>query len=89
VSKTVEFLSFTEVMGILLVFFSMFGVGLTAMVAILFYSKKDTPIVKANNFLQQEGHPHSKGQQLRAELPATFLIDSVFSLFTYFHWSAH
>jgi len=49
VSKTVEFLSFTEVMGILLVFFSMFGVGLTAMVAILFYSKKDTPIVKANN----------------------------------------
>ncbi|XDV29318.1 hypothetical protein PO909_032455 [Leuciscus waleckii] len=38
VSKTVEFLSFTEVL-----------VGLTAIVAILFYSKKDTPIVKANN----------------------------------------
>ncbi|XP_067275583.1 extracellular calcium-sensing receptor-like [Pseudorasbora parva] len=47
--KAIEFLSFTEVMGILLVFFSLFGVGLTTLVAILFYSKKDTPIVKANN----------------------------------------
>ncbi|XP_067275955.1 extracellular calcium-sensing receptor-like [Pseudorasbora parva] len=49
VLKAVEFLSFTEVMGIVLVFFSLFGVGLTALMAILFYSKKDTPIVKANN----------------------------------------
>ncbi|XP_051580769.1 extracellular calcium-sensing receptor-like [Myxocyprinus asiaticus] len=49
VLKAVEFLSFTEVMGIVLVFFSLFGVGLTVLVAFLFYSKKDTPIVKANN----------------------------------------
>ncbi|XP_056092308.1 extracellular calcium-sensing receptor-like [Rhinichthys klamathensis goyatoka] len=49
VLKAVEFLSFKEVMGIVLVFFSLFGVGLTVLVAILFYSKKDTPIVKANN----------------------------------------
>ncbi|XP_077050180.1 extracellular calcium-sensing receptor-like [Siphateles boraxobius] len=49
VLKTVEFMSFTEVMGIVLVFFSLSGVGLTVLVAILFYSKKDTPIVKANN----------------------------------------
>ncbi|XP_048027261.1 extracellular calcium-sensing receptor-like [Megalobrama amblycephala] len=49
VLKAVEFLSFTELMGIVLVFFSLFGVGLTVLVAILFYSKKDTPIVKANN----------------------------------------
>ncbi|XP_048027277.1 extracellular calcium-sensing receptor-like isoform X1 [Megalobrama amblycephala] len=49
VLKAVEFLSFADVMGIVLVFFSLFGVGLTVMVAILFYSKKDTPIVKANN----------------------------------------
>ncbi|XP_065139995.1 extracellular calcium-sensing receptor-like [Paramisgurnus dabryanus] len=49
VLKAVEFLSFTEVMGIVLVFFSLFGVGITVLVAILFYSKKDTPIVKANN----------------------------------------
>uniref|UniRef100_A0A8C1KEK5 G-protein coupled receptors family 3 profile domain-containing protein n=1 Tax=Cyprinus carpio TaxID=7962 RepID=A0A8C1KEK5_CYPCA len=47
--KLVKFLSFTENMGIVLVFFSLFGVGITALVAILFYSKKDTPIVKANN----------------------------------------
>ncbi|XP_026140978.1 extracellular calcium-sensing receptor-like [Carassius auratus] len=49
VLKTVEFLSFTEFMGIVLAFFSLFGVGITALVAILFYNKKDTPIVKANN----------------------------------------
>ncbi|XP_048015414.1 extracellular calcium-sensing receptor-like [Megalobrama amblycephala] len=49
VLKTVEFLSFTEVMGVVLVIFSLFGVGLTVLVAILFYSNKDTPIVKANN----------------------------------------
>nr|AAW38963.1 putative pheromone receptor CPpr14 [Cyprinidae sp. EA-2004] len=49
VLKAVEFLSFTDFMGIVLVFFSLFGVGLTVLVAILFYSKKDTPIVKANN----------------------------------------
>uniref|UniRef100_A0A8C1P9S4 G-protein coupled receptors family 3 profile domain-containing protein n=1 Tax=Cyprinus carpio TaxID=7962 RepID=A0A8C1P9S4_CYPCA len=47
--KAVEFLSFTEVMSIVLVFFSMIGAGLTVLVAILFYIKKDTPIVKANN----------------------------------------
>ncbi|XP_016421258.1 extracellular calcium-sensing receptor-like [Sinocyclocheilus rhinocerous] len=49
VLKAIEFLSFTENMGTVLVFFSLFGVGITALVAILFYSKKDTPIVKANN----------------------------------------
>uniref|UniRef100_A0A671RUF0 G-protein coupled receptors family 3 profile domain-containing protein n=1 Tax=Sinocyclocheilus anshuiensis TaxID=1608454 RepID=A0A671RUF0_9TELE len=35
--------------NVLLAFFSLFGVGITALVAILFYKKKDTPIVKANN----------------------------------------
>ncbi|NP_001122034.1 olfactory receptor CG4 precursor [Danio rerio] len=49
VLKAVEFLSFTEVMGVLLLFVSLFGVGLTTLVAILFYNKKDTPIVRANN----------------------------------------
>ncbi|XP_067275521.1 extracellular calcium-sensing receptor-like [Pseudorasbora parva] len=49
VLKAVEFLSFAEVMGKVLVVFSLFGVGLTVLVALLFYSKKDTPIVKANN----------------------------------------
>ncbi|XP_043072531.1 extracellular calcium-sensing receptor-like [Puntigrus tetrazona] len=49
VLKAVEFLSFTEIMGIVLILFSVFGVGITVLVAILFYSKTDTPIVKANN----------------------------------------
>ncbi|KAK2847801.1 hypothetical protein Q7C36_009483 [Tachysurus vachellii] len=49
VSKVVEFLSFTEVMGIILVFFSLFGAAITVLVAVLFLMKKDTPIVKANN----------------------------------------
>ncbi|KAI7802682.1 putative extracellular calcium-sensing receptor-like, partial [Triplophysa rosa] len=49
VLKAVEFLSFTEVMGLVLVFFSLFGAGITVLVTVLFYSKKDTPIVKANN----------------------------------------
>ncbi|KAI2653696.1 Extracellular calcium-sensing receptor [Labeo rohita] len=49
VLKILEFLSFTEIMGIVLVFFSLSGIGITVLVAILFYSKKDTPIIKANN----------------------------------------
>ncbi|KAM9359491.1 extracellular calcium-sensing receptor-like [Symphorus nematophorus] len=47
--KNVEFLSFTEVMGIILVFFTLFGVLLTLIVAALFLINKDTPLVKANN----------------------------------------
>ncbi|XP_053356955.1 extracellular calcium-sensing receptor-like [Clarias gariepinus] len=49
VLKVIEFLSFTEVMGIVLVLFSLCGATLTVLVAILFLIKKDTPIVKANN----------------------------------------
>ncbi|XP_007231600.3 extracellular calcium-sensing receptor-like [Astyanax mexicanus] len=49
VLKAVEYLSFTEVMGIVLVLFSLFGAALTLFVAILFLLKKDTPIVRANN----------------------------------------
>ncbi|XP_053356946.1 extracellular calcium-sensing receptor-like [Clarias gariepinus] len=49
VLKIIEFLSFTEVMGIVLVAFSLVGTVLTVLVAILFLIEKDTPIVKANN----------------------------------------
>ncbi|KAM9852838.1 extracellular calcium-sensing receptor-like [Aulostomus maculatus] len=47
--KIVEFLSFTEVMGKMLVFFTLFGVLLTILVATLFFVYKETPLVKANN----------------------------------------
>ncbi|XP_060733756.1 extracellular calcium-sensing receptor-like [Tachysurus vachellii] len=49
VLKVIEFLLFTENMGIILVFFSLVGATLTVFVAILFLIEKDTPIVKANN----------------------------------------
>ncbi|XP_060780403.1 extracellular calcium-sensing receptor-like [Neoarius graeffei] len=47
--KVIEFLSFTEVMGTILVLFSLFGVTLTVQVAILFLIEKNTPTGKANN----------------------------------------
>ncbi|XP_040902405.1 extracellular calcium-sensing receptor-like [Toxotes jaculatrix] len=49
VLKNVEFLSFTEVMGKIFVFFTLFGLLLTLIVATLFLINKDTPLVKANN----------------------------------------
>ncbi|XP_039986373.1 extracellular calcium-sensing receptor-like [Xiphias gladius] len=47
--KNVEFLSFSEVMGKILVFFTLSGSLLTLIVAILYFINKDTPLVKANN----------------------------------------
>ncbi|XP_034024840.1 extracellular calcium-sensing receptor-like [Thalassophryne amazonica] len=47
--KILEFLSFTEDMGKILMFFTLLGVLLTFLVAALFLIKKDTPLVKANN----------------------------------------
>uniref|UniRef100_A0A6Q2YSC1 G-protein coupled receptors family 3 profile domain-containing protein n=1 Tax=Esox lucius TaxID=8010 RepID=A0A6Q2YSC1_ESOLU len=47
--KPVEFLSFEEIMGIVLVCFSLVGTGVTTLVAVVFFVHRDTPIVRANN----------------------------------------
>ncbi|XP_026783269.3 extracellular calcium-sensing receptor-like [Pangasianodon hypophthalmus] len=49
VLKLVEFLSFEESMGIILVSFSLLGVSFTICIAVIFFKHKDTPIVRANN----------------------------------------
>ncbi|XP_026783502.3 extracellular calcium-sensing receptor-like [Pangasianodon hypophthalmus] len=47
--KLVEFLSFEEIMGIILVSFSLLGVSFTICIAVIFFKHKETPIVRANN----------------------------------------
>ncbi|XP_066566387.1 extracellular calcium-sensing receptor-like [Amia ocellicauda] len=47
--KSVEFLSFSETMGTLLVTFSIFGTCLTLTIAVIFFRNRYTPIVRANN----------------------------------------
>ncbi|XP_030648693.1 extracellular calcium-sensing receptor-like [Chanos chanos] len=49
VIKEVEFLSYTEIMGGVLAFFSLLGVCITVLVSVVFVIYKDTPVVKANN----------------------------------------
>ncbi|XP_068175813.1 extracellular calcium-sensing receptor-like [Antennarius striatus] len=47
--KPVEFLSFDEVLGIILAAFSVGGACLTIMTAVVFFQHRASPIVKANN----------------------------------------
>ncbi|XP_051778509.1 extracellular calcium-sensing receptor-like [Erpetoichthys calabaricus] len=47
--KETEYLTFHEIMGILLVTLSLLGAFLTTSIAVIFYIHRDTPIVKANN----------------------------------------
>uniref|UniRef100_UPI00398E4415 extracellular calcium-sensing receptor-like n=1 Tax=Pristiophorus japonicus TaxID=55135 RepID=UPI00398E4415 len=47
--KEVQFLSFEEIMGIVLVAIALLGACLTMAVLVTFYLYRDTPIVKANN----------------------------------------
>ncbi|XP_066541474.1 extracellular calcium-sensing receptor-like [Hoplias malabaricus] len=47
--KLIEFLAFEEILGLILVLFSLLGVCITTGIAVVFYTHKDTPIVRANN----------------------------------------
>uniref|UniRef100_A0A8C4S2G4 Extracellular calcium-sensing receptor-like n=1 Tax=Erpetoichthys calabaricus TaxID=27687 RepID=A0A8C4S2G4_ERPCA len=47
--KDIEFLSYGEIMGILMAIFSLSGACLTAATALIFFHYRNTPIVKANN----------------------------------------
>ncbi|XP_060929091.1 extracellular calcium-sensing receptor-like [Limanda limanda] len=49
VKKEAEFLSYEEIMGALLTAASLFGTCMTAVVALIFFRNRKTPIVKANN----------------------------------------
>ncbi|XP_034460074.1 extracellular calcium-sensing receptor-like [Hippoglossus hippoglossus] len=49
VKKEAEFLSYKEIMGALLTAASLFGTCMTAVVALIFFRNRKTPIVRANN----------------------------------------
>ncbi|KAK2847361.1 hypothetical protein Q5P01_010360 [Channa striata] len=49
VKKESEFLSYKEIMGALLTAASLFGTCMTAVVALIFFRHRKTPIVRANN----------------------------------------
>ncbi|XP_029301842.1 extracellular calcium-sensing receptor-like [Cottoperca gobio] len=49
IKKEAEFLSYEEIMGALLTAASLFGTCITAVVAIIFFRYRKTPIVRANN----------------------------------------
>ncbi|XP_053356917.1 extracellular calcium-sensing receptor-like [Clarias gariepinus] len=49
VKKEIEYLSYDEIMGILLSTVSAIGTLLTIIIAVIFFRYKNTPIVKANN----------------------------------------
>ncbi|XP_048398574.2 extracellular calcium-sensing receptor-like [Stegostoma tigrinum] len=49
VPKEIEFLSYTEILGIVLATLALFGVCMAVATLIVFIRYKDTPIVKANN----------------------------------------
>ncbi|XP_030257776.1 extracellular calcium-sensing receptor-like [Sparus aurata] len=47
--KEIEFLSYAEIMGIILTFFCLVGVILTAVITLVFFHFRETPVVRANN----------------------------------------
>ncbi|XP_019943680.2 extracellular calcium-sensing receptor-like isoform X1 [Paralichthys olivaceus] len=49
IAKTIEFLAYDEILGTLLVVFSLVGVFLTVITTLVFYCHIETPLVRANN----------------------------------------
>ncbi|XP_051874613.1 extracellular calcium-sensing receptor-like [Pristis pectinata] len=49
IPKNIEYLAFTEILGIVLVVLALVGVCLSALTAGLFFRYRETPLVKANN----------------------------------------
>uniref|UniRef100_A0A3B5LX17 G-protein coupled receptors family 3 profile domain-containing protein n=1 Tax=Xiphophorus couchianus TaxID=32473 RepID=A0A3B5LX17_9TELE len=49
ISKPVEFLSYNEILGMVLALCSLLGILLTTIAALIFFTHKETPIVRANN----------------------------------------
>uniref|UniRef100_A0A8C4RY37 Extracellular calcium-sensing receptor-like n=1 Tax=Erpetoichthys calabaricus TaxID=27687 RepID=A0A8C4RY37_ERPCA len=47
--KNIEFLSYDEIMGMILIILAFLGALLTSTVTVVFFKFRDTPIVKANN----------------------------------------
>ncbi|XP_063763142.1 extracellular calcium-sensing receptor-like [Eleginops maclovinus] len=47
--KEIEFLSYEEIMGIILTLFCLMGAILTTLIALVFFHFRETPIVRANN----------------------------------------
>uniref|UniRef100_A0A3Q2DUM1 Extracellular calcium-sensing receptor-like n=1 Tax=Cyprinodon variegatus TaxID=28743 RepID=A0A3Q2DUM1_CYPVA len=49
IKKKAVFLSYDEIMGILLATAALFGMSITAIVTVIFYRNRKTPLVRANN----------------------------------------
>uniref|UniRef100_A0A3B5QDW1 Extracellular calcium-sensing receptor-like n=1 Tax=Xiphophorus maculatus TaxID=8083 RepID=A0A3B5QDW1_XIPMA len=49
IPKPVEFLSYNEILGMVLAMCSLLGILLTTIAALIFFTHKETPIVRANN----------------------------------------
>ncbi|XP_058479932.1 extracellular calcium-sensing receptor-like [Solea solea] len=47
--KEIEFLSYSEIMGIILTIFCLVGAVLTVLIALVFFHYRQTPVVRANN----------------------------------------
>ncbi|XP_017280160.1 extracellular calcium-sensing receptor-like [Kryptolebias marmoratus] len=47
--KSIEFLAYDEILGILLAILSLLGIFLTLITTLIFYKHKETPLVRANN----------------------------------------